>query len=350
MDYELRSYLIYFGLMFACFILASQAYKRNNTKLVFLIALLLSLVMGLREKTVGVDTINYYNLFGSIRSISQARKQNDPIFYIIAYLLMKIKDDPYFPIFVFSTAINFLCVYRLWEYREFSSFKYSLLRYVSIFFLFAMNCMRQFLSISIVFWATRYLDKKEYDKYLIFVGIASTIHIASLVGASFIILDSLQWNNLSRKQKNLVNLSILGLPAYYLISRRLASGRYEHYFTNVTITGWQSLIIKVALLVAVILVEYNDNKKSDKKYAISMTYVYYFIGLLAIFLGVYYRFMERIGYYFYIYSTVYTGIAAREKKYRLLVRVFILFIVIRAYYLNCYSDSMGQMPYLFNWE
>lgn len=349
MSNKTRSYLLYFGLLLICFILADKAEKRENKKYVFVIALLLGLVMGLRKNTVGFDTNTYYAMFNGIRSISAARNQNDPFFYICAYLLMKIKNDAYFPIFVFSMISNFLVIYRLWDFRNISSYKYSVLRYFTIFYFFSFNCMRQFLSIAITFYGSKYLDSGDYKKYLVIIFIASLFHIAAIVAVMFFFIEFRKWNELEKKQRNFISAFFLLLPVYIIAMMYFSSGRYERYFNNSTFINFNSVIIKLAIFIVVLFFflrnrEYVNNKR------IKLVFIYYFIGLMVNLLGTFYQFMERLGYFFYIYGTVYTGIIAKYKRYIILFRLLILFIVFRSFILNCQNNSMGQMPYLFKWE
>lgn len=353
MNKEVRSYIIYFGLLFICFILSSYADKKNNKKIIFVIALLLSLIMGLRKNTVGIDTNSYYYMFKSIKSISDVKKFSDPIFYVLAFLLMRIKNDPYFPILVFSFFSNFLVVYRLWDYRNISAYKYSILRYITIFYFFSFNCMRQFVAIAIVFWGTKHLEKGEYGKFLLYVIIASLIHLSSLVAASFVLLEVVRWKELSKKQRNYISISILFIPLYIVLAATISEGRYERYFSQIEISNFSSIVLKICLFIFVFIMLYSEKKFAKDNNKLLMCMIYYGIGLCLTSMEVFFRYFGRIGYYYYIYGTVYTGIAASEKRYQILFRIVILFIVIRAFYLNCSATeigSMGQMPYLFNWE
>lgn len=358
MDYTIRSYIIYFGLLIFCFFMASWADKWNNKRYIFWIALALSLFSGLRKNTVGIDTNNYYNMFNSLTSFSSAGNSwNDPYFYKMVYLVMKIKHDPYFVILVISIISNFLVVYRLWDYRKFSSYKYAILRYITLFYFFSFNCMRQFLAMTIVFWATKYLEEQDYIKYSLFVIFSSFIHIASLTALAFIIFDLFKWNSLDKKSKNFIRLSIIFLPIYIAVALNVSSGREDTYFDSISkLTDYSSLILKLILFVFVVIFtikEHNifDLTITDRNENLRRnSLLFYIIGLLLSSLGYRFSHFERIGYFFYMYATTYLGIAANEKKYRLLFRLIILFIIIRSFYLNNLGNSMGQMPYLFKWE
>lgn len=360
MDNQTRSYFIYFGLLIGCFLLAGRAEKTNNKIYIFIIAFVLSYFSGYRKQTVGIDTQNYYWIFGTLTNLASANKYNDPYFYKIAYILMKIDNDPYFPLLVFAFISNFLVIYRLWDFRKYASYKYAVLRYISVFYFFSFNCVRQFLAIAIVFWATKYLERGNYRKYILIVIAASFIHLAALTAISLVTMDYFKWENLDKTGRNYVKFSILCLPAYLIASMIASRGRIDSYMSFASfVDNYISIIFKIVLFVVVVILTLNEHNVLDTKEQNELenqrrlTLVYYFIGLLITILGYIYAHLERIGYFFYIYSTVYLGIIANEKKYKTLFRIVILIIIIRAFYMNCAGaehGSMGQMPYLFNWE
>lgn len=314
--------------------------------------------MGYREKSVAIDTRAYYNMFNSLTNISVADNYNDPGFYKIAYLLMKIKKDPYFPILIFSIISNFIVVYRLWDFRKYCNYYYAILRYITLFYFYSYNCMRQFLSMSIIFFATKYLEKKEYIKFGIFILIASYIHIAALTSVLYIALEKFKWSNLNRKEKNVINLSYILSPiAIYLILNK-TSGRIENYFSTIsTIGGRFSYILKIFLFICFTIITYKNYKNNydnitENEVNISrrMMIIYYFLGMAFTGLGFIWAQFERISYYYYLYAMVYVGTIANEKRYRILFRTMLLFVLFRSFYLSCTQNVVGQMPYLFNWE
>lgn len=354
MDKTLRSYFIYFGILIVCFLLADQAEKRNNKKYIFWIAIILSFFMGFRKKTVGIDANNYYNMFRSVcENISIANRYNDSSFYKIIHYLMTINNDPYFIFLVIATITNFLVIYRLWDFREWSSFKYSFLRYYSLFYAYQSNCMRQFIAMAIVFYATKYLERKDYVRFLVFVAIASLCHIAALTSIGYIALEKIKWGNLDKRSKNFVNASYLLSPVAVALVVYFTSSRAEIYFnsTSSLTTGYLSYALKIILFIIFVFMAFRNHREEtfenpNKK----MMLIYYFIGMVLTGFGFRFAQFERIGYFYYIYAGVYVGYVANEKYYRTVYRLVVLFIIIRSFYLLCVSNSMGQMPYLFNWE
>lgn len=337
--------------------MATWADKWNNKRYIFWIALVLSFFMGFRNKSVGIDTKAYYNMFQSLTDISIANKYNDSGFYKIAYLLMKIKNDPYFPILVYSILSNFLVTYRLWDFRKYSSYNYAILRYVTLFYFYSINCMRQFVSMSLVLYATKYLEEKKYYKYIVLIIIASYFHIAALTAIGYIALEKIRWKNIEIKQRNLINIMYIISPAMIFYILALTRNRLEPYFDKTSLAdNYNSFFLKILLFVIYVFIMYFDKNKKVNIYNeeevenSKMTLYYYFIGMVLNGFGFIWAQFERIGYYYYIYALPYTGQVAKSKKYKMLFRTIILFIVIRSFYLSCDSNSMGQMPYLFKWE
>lgn len=354
MNKTTRSYIIYFGILIVCFLLADQAEKRNNKKYVFWIAVILSFFMGFRKKTVGIDSKAYYNMFRwTYNNIAVANSYNDPYFYRITRLIMKIKNDPYFVFLVIAIVTNFLSVYRLWDYRKLTSFKYSVLRYYTLFYAYQSNCMRQFLAMAIVFYGTRYLEKKDYTRFLVFVGIASICHLAALTSIGYIALEKIKWKDLDKRSKNFVNVSYLLSPIIVALVLYVSNSRAEQYFnsTSQLTSGYLSYALKIILFFAYIYINFNNNIEEALEIPnIRMIFVYYSVGMILTGFGFRYAQFERIGYFYYIYAGTYVGFVANEKYYRTVHRMIILFIVIRSFYNLCGNNAMGQMPYLFNWE
>lgn len=338
--------------------MATWADKWNNKKYIFWIALVLSFFIGFRHKSVGIDTNNYYNSFHALNSFSSANMYNDPGFYKVAYLLMKIKKDPYFPICVYSTISVFIMVYRLWDYRKTSSYNFAVLRYVSLFYFYEMNCMRQFFSMAIVFYGIKFLESREYNKFVIFVLIASYFHIAALTSLIYLALEKLRWKNLDRKQKNIINLMYIFSPLAIFYVLNTTGDRVNPYFnTTSAISNYLSYFLKVSLFIAFIVIsqsEYEKEKRTENgliEYSNrKMQFIYYFIGMTLTGFGFVWAQFERIGYFYYIFAPNYVGIVTKSKRYRALIIVIVLSIIIRAFYLSNITNSMGQMPFKFNWE
>ena len=354
MDKTLRSYFIYFGILFVCFFLAEQAEEKNNKKYIFWIAVILSFFMGFRNKTVGIDSKAYYNMFNNVyQNIAIASEYNDPGFYRITRIIMKIRNDPYFVFLVIAIVTNFLVVYRLWDFKELSSFKYSLMRYYTLFYAYQANCMRQFVSMAIVFYGTRYLEKKDYTKFLIFVAIASVCHLAAITSIGYIALEKIRWTDLDKRSKNYINASLLLSPITLVLVLYASSDRTERYFNTASqqTSGYLSYALKIVLFIIFVYLNYKNYLDDLVKYPnIRMIMIYYSIGMFLTGFGFKYAQFERIGYFYYMYSGVYVGYVANEKYYRTVYRLIIIFIVIRSFYLLCANNSMAQMPYLFNWE
>lgn len=351
-----RTFVIYFGILIVCFLLADVAEKKNNKHYVFLIAFILSFFMGFRNKSVGVDANNYYYLIASVKDFSKIWTLNDPVFYIFAHIVLLIKNDPYFFIEIVAFISNFLIIYRLWDFREFASFKYSVFRYITLFYFYAFNCIRQFFAMSILFYGTKFLYEKNYRKFINYIVIASLFHLSALTGLLYIGLEKFKWEELETKNKNLVNSFLFLSPFVIALVYFLTKDRLEVYEGHGSmLSNWLQIVLKILLFIALYLIELKrrttppyDLIKLDTE--TKMVDIYYLIGLLPNALGLFIGQFERLGYYYYLFAMVFVGRAANAKRYRLIIRALILFIFIRSFYLGIVNSSQAQTPYLFNWE
>ena len=62
----MQTYIIYIGLLLACFILGNLAEKKNSKKILNVLIILFTLIAGLRGENVGIDTSNYIIKFNYI--------------------------------------------------------------------------------------------------------------------------------------------------------------------------------------------------------------------------------------------------------------------------------------------
>lgn len=306
--------------------------RREKKFYLFLCALILSLLCGLRGIGTGVDTVNYINFMSYIRG-SGISFGSDIGFSAISYLLMGYFDNPYYPLVLFAFITNFLIVFRLWDFREEASLTLMLLIYMIVHYPYTFNIVRQFLAISIIFWGTRYIKRGEYVKYIILNVLASTIHASALLSFSFLFV-TFGYNTEKRKYK------ILGFGAaflfvmagMYLFNANIM--KYKGYFTISEGSIHAMTILKIMCLLLVIFSNnvFKNNKFSISKYGDYVPMqkqipIMYAIGLILAALGMGFTFMNRIGFYFIMFEMPFWGQAVRAKVNKNIYQLFIILIV-----------------------
>ncbi len=311
--------------------------KYNNKKALFFTAFILSVFCGLRGIGVGVDTIHYYNFLSYIRG-SGIGFGSDIGFSVISYILMGIFKNPHTPLLIYSFITNYLIVYRLWDFKEKASFPVMILIYVIIHYPYTFNIVRQFLAISIVFWATRYIERDKYIKYIILNVIATTFHTSSLLCFGYLFVKV----GFETKKKKYRYLGIGLAIIFILVGLVLFTNnvqKYEQYFIQ-TSTGFHAMtILKIFCTILIIFFNkiYKNTKFSISEYReyVSMNkeiVIIYQLGLLLAGLGMFFTFMNRIGFYFLIYEMPFWGQVVRAVRnkdmYRILIGTILIYIII----------------------
>ena len=327
--------MLYIGIIIFSLLFAYIADKKEEKIFLFVIILILSIFCGMRSINMGVDTKNYHTFMLEIkkRGIFYG---SDIGFSIISYWLMNFFTNPNYPLMIFSFITNYLVVYRLWDFREKSSFSLMILIYLIIYYPYTFNLVRQFLAISLIFWGTKYLEKLKHKKYIIFNIIASSLHTSSFIclGMLFIkfIKDQKLKNNFTQKMKIFFVIIFLAFIIFILFNKNII--KYLQYFKNITINIHEITLLKISFLLLILFFNkiYKNKSFSKTKYGeiVSMDkYVFelYGIGLSLISIGMLFPFMNRIGFYFMMFEMPFWGQVIRARVNKFIYMVFIIFLL-----------------------
>lgn len=355
------TYVVYFGLLLCCYFLSVWAERFNNKNYLMILVLLLTFVSGFRGDSVGIDTVNYINKFETIAAgYPEYAYGLEEGFVLICSLLLKLCSHTTFLFVVFAGLTNFFILDRMWDLKDIASLPCMVLCYYTQFFFMSMNIMRQFLAIAILFYASRYLAKK---KYLLFGGIilltSFFVHRSALMGFLYFVLEVTQWKSLSKGQKMILGCGMMAAPValLYVLS---SISKYEHYFQDINANLGFMIPVKIVFLF-VVLLQQNNFRISIRKprldedrrsYRISTVKIYYFVGLAISMLGYFFSFMDRIGWYFYIFEgcclgTVWTS---DHQKYKQIIVICMVVLLGYSFIDAILSGSQGVVPFRFVWN
>lgn len=339
--------MLYVSCIVSILLLSHIAEKRENRFFLFLCAFILSLFCGLRGVKTGVDTMNYYNFMSYIRE-SGISFGSDIGFSVISYGMMGIFNNPYYPLLIFAFITNFLIVFRLWDFRKEASMMVMLLIYMTMYYPYTFNIVRQFLAISIVFWGTRYLERGEYIQYIVLNILASTIHTSSLLGFVFLLVAF----ECDRKRYKVIGYLLVIMLIFIgglVFNKNII--KYEQYFfmSNFSIHGMT--ILKIICFIFAISLEkvFRNSEFSISKYGdpVSMKKcipIIYAVGLLLTALGMKFAFMNRIGFYFIMFELPFWGQTVRakvnSKVYRLIVFLIVGYVLFVTYISGENADNL----------
>ena len=355
-----QTIVVYIGTLIIGYKLFDKAEKTSKKIYVIIVASILTFIGGFRGYSVGIDTSNYVTLFEIIRSGNMAEAYGlEESFKVIVFFLLKILNNPSF-IFVLLAAItNFLVLFRLWEYREIASAKISFMCYYMVYFFASLNICRQYAAVAIVFWATRFLEKRKYSYYILFVILASLFHRSSIIGLAFFIFEIPFWRTLKFRQKILLlfGVSVVPFLTKYAV---VYLAKYDNYFSLSQSDVGIMLPIKLFIFFLTLLVTRHRNScvltSSNNKITIwyksgTITW-YYAFGLILTFVGYYYQFMDRISLPFYLFESLYFAKTLKHTtgNNRKIFCLLFLAIVFYYFFTALVNSSQGQMPYVFVWQ
>lgn len=355
----MQTYIVYISLLLVSFFFARRAEIKEDKKYVIYIITIFALIAGLRKFTVGIDTKGYMDaidniIVGNLRLAYGLEWSFRYICYGISYL---IKDSQWF-LMIFAFVSNAFIILRIWDFREYASFSVSVIAYYIMFYMMSLNLMRQFVAIAIIFYATRYLEKGQHIKYVCYILVATLFHRSSLIAVLFVLFNITAWKFLTKKQKVFLGAVICCSPVLGIYIYK-SMNQYLSYFEESDFNIGAMIIIKCLLLMAsYVMVDKASRVPLSKDSLVRRGYIQrtsatsYALGLLLTGTEYIWKFVSRIGLYFYVFETVYVGIVFKQKNTRNNIIFKLLFIMILAYQfmINMIGNGQGQHPYLFFWQ
>lgn len=357
----LESYLVYGTLIITSLMLAKRAQKYNDFRSVVAIIGLCTFVAGFRAYSVGIDTSTYVGAFSKIENGLYGLVYMEEGFEILCGALLFLSANNYTVLLLlFALITNTLIIYRLWELRDKISFTMAIFLYFAIFYMQTMNIMRQYVAIAIVFFATRYIHKRNYVKFVLSVLLAAMFfHKSAVVGLIYLAMEVFLWKYLSKRQKFFIGTMILCSPLFLYMCMVSLVDEYSHYLQDLTIDVGVLSIVKIAFFVLSIFMFRPRFERVEKigeiqgdGYILLTTRISYLVGICLVSLGYVYEFVGRIGLYFSTFEMVYLSWLVRtpNRNNRTFFRLVI--IVLWGYLLmqKFISNGYGQHPYLFIWQ
>lgn len=328
---------------------AEYAQKSRCKRLLLIPILLLSLVAGFRSAGVGVDTATYIKLFYFTNSLNFSNVTKEHLFYYIGVFLLRLSGKTCVIFLVFALLISALVLLRLWDFRASASLGVAVFLFVLYYFGGAMNGLRQYIAVAIIFYATRYLEKQRYFSFFVLVLVSVSFHNSAILACAFPLLYILPRREYTVKQSAVLWAAFVSIPACAVYLLLNYSGYYED--AEEFNFGFMS-VVRLGILVAVyVLLRGNVRKSADLPGGDSVgleSFAFVFgIALLGYLLGfssMSISYASRVGYYFRIFDLIFYGRIFRSPQISpsLRLAVFLVLLVLGMYSLWTYN---GILPY-----
>lgn len=219
------------------FLLALAAEKKNSFFFVICLIFLLGGFVGLRSRSVGIDTDVYYQILTNVQM--GVFSSNVEIGFLgVCWILLKVFSVEQV-ILIFSLLTEMLIVCRLWSMRKQHSFSLMTFLFMITYYSETANIMRQYLAIALIFYGTSYLDQKRYFRFLILLIIATSFHYSSIIAILYIPLYAM-FSDVERIKRNKAFLvSLISLPVVVGVGGYVILGKYGDYLSSSNSSfGW----------------------------------------------------------------------------------------------------------------
>jgi hypothetical protein len=311
------------------------------------IALILVLISGLRSVNIGIDTGQYYDKFVSYDSTDLASSFADnftePGYIVLNYIIYQLFGNQFQVLLLLVALVYVSSVsYVIYRYSEYPWFSYLL--FIGFgYFTFGMSGMRQAIAMSFTLLSFVYIQKKNIYKYLLFIGIASSFHISSLI-----FLPSYFYNKISINKKTLlISALIIILIAIFVdilfgflnIGARIA---YEQ-----TETGGKLMYLFNLLTVLIGL--YLKPKEGNND-----IYIFMLISAIAMWpIATMNPTMFRLTFYHSIFMIILIPNILKQIEYISFRFIYsISYALVAGYFMlfKVLTSDMQLLPYMFFWE
>lgn len=236
---------------------ANKNKKNINKVLIFLI---LFLVMGLRY---GVGQDYFYTYKPVFETILETGKfENIEFGFVLLNKFVQLFTTDYAGIFMIT---SFMFVYFAIKSIFEQSVNISLSIFLIIcncFYFYAMNVVRQSISIVIFIYSLKYIKEKNWKRYVVLILMASCIHKIALIFLPVYLIANLKIN---KKQFVIITVILYLLIPTVLkgINIALAGTKYENYLTGYYKVNEGSMIsplINLIILIGCFLLEKSVNE------------------------------------------------------------------------------------------
>ncbi|ADY55903.1 hypothetical protein Sgly_1605 [Syntrophobotulus glycolicus DSM 8271] len=328
---------------------------------VFLAFLVVALPSAFRYE-VGLDYTTYttiYDIIVGAGSITDSVRffNIEYSFRVLSFISHDLLDSPQMIFSFYAVFTNLFMVLGIYFYRKQTRMSTMMFMYTTLYYLLSMNIARQMLAVSIIFFASKYILKKSFIKYLIFVLLAACFHKSSIVAIVlyFISIKTGISNKVVTVFKYVFPIIIIFFMHQFL-NLFASVSFFQKYLINYHVTSQLTIGLGIVLQLGLCLIFYIVYKKnllgSSKatQYFIVQTMIF---GTILFLLQ--YRidnFGGRMGLYFNIFSIVALSLLAnsadRKKTglkydFQLIPYMYALLLFI----MDLINDSQGCLPYTF---
>lgn len=362
----MKIYFILLGWIIIIALLINMVFPKQKKKqkmiLFSLIAILsMFVVMGLRAKSVGVDTELYCTIFSNFAkgNVNNANFDTSKVYEYYNIIVSKIFGDNE-RVIILSNSFVILLLFFIFNNKTSPNVYLSTVLYILLYFyLQSFNISRQFIAIMLSAVSMQYVVNKNLKKYLILNALSIFTHNTALI---ITIVGLILMNIKEYNIKKVIVLAIGAILSTSLLDRIIAIflilfPKYTSYFTTNNLfyeTGQGRKIIlilvyAVFLLMGLYVFEMKKKEMSKDEYRKYMIYSSLIIFACVIgVMGMKSTMIGRVSLYFEIFMVAYIPMIIEKINKRKDVWYFTIAVVLFIpFYIQLSGNISGVIPYKF---
>ena len=212
-----------------------RRYQKKWTYYPFIWAsvLIVAILAGVRDYSIGSDTLAYGRWFIEFGARFDSLKRfmkffassYEPGFNIFGYIVGRLfhHNGNWF-LFWCAVIIYGFMMKAFWYYKEYCSVSLAWLFFLMLDCTQSLNIIRQYMAVAIAAYAFNFIFEGKYKSYIIITIIAASFHFSALFSFFiFLILYGLKRNNTFQYKLRVVLSTVIGIAAYVVLMRLLAS-------------------------------------------------------------------------------------------------------------------------------
>lgn len=333
--------------------------RKNSHIYLFFIMTFLWAIIGLRDTSVGADTLGYTEDFHRFASMSfpemwhYAFQTKEPLYVIISWLPSLVSDN--YTSFLLVWALFPICsLYMVFKRELQDSVDYMIA--ILVFFLlglfaFYVAGIRQTAALSIMLYASKYLRSLNYRSlrtiicnksiytFCIYTLIAYNIHNSSLLFICAIpcLFIKVRWWYIILVIVLFPLSKFVHLDQIVVLSKFFFEDRFANYGTVYESSQSISAMIMQVILFVLCFIARDKLQKKDSQNAFLFNMM--FVGLIFQSLSGMLAEMARVSFYFSMFAMVLVPRALKEYSPNLKLLVYCCFVAFSLYYLFFLTGS-----------
>ncbi len=360
--------VIYLACYGAIGLLLYKFEKHNHKKAILIICILvLSLLAGFRDQTIGVDVRIYAKgVCSAADRVSSLKEAEEYLFQSAlhkingietGYLLMALIGEKVFGglfgvLFITSLITNIGIFAGLYRIREHISFDVAIMIYCFMFYQHTYNMMRQWMAIAVVIFGIKYIYDRRLIKYIAVILIAMLFHRSAFIGMGLYVIALYMDRPRSRMRQLTVLAAVVFGVAFFqtivqtMVFSGILTAKYLPYAMGNSVSIFlPELIIRTPPILLCGLL-YVPLKQNDEHHAF-----WFLIMLVETAISQLHSVMDfatRIGAYFTVGQIIEMSMACKlgEQKQRFIVKsLVILYAVLYWFVIYIYFGYNETFPY-----